>query len=105
VFGKNIEINLIINRTKSGDNNMSKIQIENLQTAGSDLFQGGESFLTELQATEAHTIFGGSSGKKKKDKYGPSVVVIQPQPPIFVPVPFPVYPGFPCNPAPRPCGC
>jgi hypothetical protein len=91
---------------------MSKIQINNLQTAGSDLFDGGESFLNELQATEAHTIFGGKSKKnsKKKDKYGPNVVVIQqpqPQPPIFVPVPFPVYygPGFPCNPAPRPCGC
>jgi hypothetical protein len=95
---------------------MSKIQIDNLQTAGSELFDGGESFLTELQATEAHTIFGGKS--KKKDKYGPNVVVIQqpqpqlPQQPIFIPVfygpgfpgpGFPGNPGFPCP--PRPCGC
>jgi hypothetical protein len=87
---------------------MSKIQINNLQTFGSELFDGGESFLTELQSTEAHTVFGGKSKNKnkskKKDKYGSDVIVIQ-QPPIFVPVPFPVYPGFPCNPAPRPCGC
>jgi hypothetical protein len=65
---------------------MSKIQITNLQPAGSELFQGGESFLTELQATEAHTIYGGSSkkksGKKKSGKGsgkksgGPIIVVL-----------------------------
>jgi hypothetical protein len=55
---------------------MSKIQITNLQPVGSELFQGGESFLTELQPTEAHTIFGGSSkkgskkGSKKSSKKG-----------------------------------
>lgn len=79
---------------------MSKIQINTLQAPGSELFTGGESFLTELQATEAHSIFGGSSGKKntkKKDKYAVAPVVI-------IPVPFPVpvpYPYNPCN----PCGC
>ena len=45
---------------------MSKIQINNLQTTGSELFAGGESFLTELQATEAHAIYGGKSNKKSK---------------------------------------
>jgi hypothetical protein len=58
---------------------MSKIQIGNLHPAGAELFQGGESFLTELQATEAHTIHGGTcygkkSKKSKKSKsksYGP----------------------------------
>lgn len=46
---------------------MSKIQINNLQAAGSELFQSGESFLTELQATEAHAVYGGKS-KKKSNK-------------------------------------
>jgi hypothetical protein len=81
---------------------MSKIQISNLQPAGVELFQGSESFLTELQATEAHKIHGGSkknksgknkSGKKNSGGSGGPVVVI-------VPVPYPYYP---C--APRPCGC
>jgi hypothetical protein len=96
---------------------MSKIQINNLPSAGSELFQGSESFLTELQATEAHTVFGGKSqGKKNKaDKYAPNVVVQPPviqqpiiQQPIFVPVPVyvypvpvyavpPQYPGYPCG--------
>jgi hypothetical protein len=65
---------------------MSKIQINNLQVAGSELFQGGESFLTELQATEAHTIYGGGSKKKsgkgsgkksgKKKSGGPTIIVL-----------------------------
>jgi hypothetical protein len=80
---------------------MSKIQIKTLEASGSEFFQSSESFLTELQATEAHTVFGGKS--KKKDKYGPNIVVIQ-QPPIFVPfpLPFPYYGGFPPNPCPTP---
>jgi hypothetical protein len=46
---------------------MSKIQISNLPPAGAQLSQGGESFLAELKATEAHNIFGGN----RKDKcYG-----------------------------------
>ncbi len=49
---------------------MSKIHITNLQPAGSELFQGSESFLTELQPTAAHAIYGGKnknkSGSKKK---------------------------------------
>jgi hypothetical protein len=44
---------------------MSKIQITNLQPVGAELFQGAESFLTELKATEAHQIQGGK-GKSKK---------------------------------------
>jgi hypothetical protein len=44
---------------------MSKIQISNLQPVGTELFQGTESFLTELKATEAHQIHGGK-GKSKK---------------------------------------
>jgi hypothetical protein len=79
---------------------MSKIQINSLQTAGSELFDSSESFLTELQATEAHAIYGGKSKKKgsgKSSKKGSGkssrgnssgrTVVIVP-----VPFPFPVYP-------------
>jgi hypothetical protein len=59
--------NLSAKHEKSEKFNMSKIQINNLQAAGSELFQSGESFLTELQATEAHSIYGGKS-KKKSNK-------------------------------------
>jgi hypothetical protein len=45
---------------------MSRIQLSNLTTAGTELFQGSENFLTELKATEAHAIFGGKGGSKKK---------------------------------------
>jgi hypothetical protein len=53
---------------------MSKLQITNLQPAGTELFQEGESFLRELQPIEAHAIYGGtgyykSSGKKSSGKY------------------------------------
>jgi hypothetical protein len=46
---------------------MSRIQIANLQANGTELFQGAESFLTELQSVEASAIFGGkcAGGKKK----------------------------------------
>jgi hypothetical protein len=44
---------------------MSKIQINNLQAAGSELFQSSESFLTELQATEAHAVYGGKKNSNK----------------------------------------
>jgi hypothetical protein len=55
---------------------MSKIQIAELQVTGTELFEGNESFLTELQPMEASAVFGGkgcagkksggkSSGKKK----------------------------------------
>jgi hypothetical protein len=47
---------------------MSRIQITNLQPAGTELFQGSESFLTELQATEAHAVYGGKSKKKGSNK-------------------------------------
>jgi hypothetical protein len=81
---------------------MSKIQINNLQTAGSELFDSSESFLTELQATEAHAIYGGKSKKKGSGKgskkgsgknsrkgsgrnsSGKTIVI--------VPIPFPIHP-------------
>jgi hypothetical protein len=44
---------------------MSKIQINNLQAAGSELFQSSESFLTELQATEANAVYGGKKNSNK----------------------------------------
>jgi hypothetical protein len=84
---------------------MSRIQISNLQPAGAELFQGSESFLTELQATEAHKIHGGSKkksgGKKKsgsKKKSGNNNSGNFGSPVVFVPVPY-----YPC--VPRPCGC
>jgi hypothetical protein len=46
---------------------MSKIQIADLQSTGTALFQGNESFLNELQPVEAHAIYGGkkcTGGKK-----------------------------------------
>jgi hypothetical protein len=86
---------------------MSKIQINDLQAAGSELFDGNESFLTELQATEASAVFGGKKNTKKntkKDKYAPEAAPAQPVGiPVFIPVPvyyFPVpvaTPGYPCG--------
>ena len=38
---------------------MAHIEISNLTSAGSDLFAGADSFLTELQTTETTQIFGG----------------------------------------------
>jgi hypothetical protein len=49
---------------------MSKIKIGNLQAAGVEMFQGSESFLTELQSTEANQIFGGKCKNKSKSKKG-----------------------------------
>lgn len=47
---------------------MSKIQIADLRSTGTELFQGNESFLTELQTVEANAIYGGKkcTGSKKK---------------------------------------
>jgi hypothetical protein len=46
---------------------MSRIQIADLQATGTELFQGNESFLTELQSVESSAIYGGkcAGGKKK----------------------------------------
>jgi hypothetical protein len=81
---------------------MSKIQISNLQPAGAELFQGGESFLTDLQATEAHRIHGG--GSKSKKKGGTTVVVVTP-PIVYLPYPYPYTPvpphTPPCPPPPH----
>jgi hypothetical protein len=56
---------------------MAYIEISNLNIAGSDLFAGTDSFLTELQDTDTTQIMGGGgskggkSGKKKSGKgYG-----------------------------------
>jgi hypothetical protein len=88
---------------------MSKIQINSLQTAGSELFDSSESFLTELQATEAHAIYGGKSKKKgsgKSSKKGSgkssrrgSSGNSSGRTVVIVPVPFP----FPTFPHPRYC--
>jgi hypothetical protein len=78
---------------------MSRIQISNLQPAGVELFQGSESFLTELQATEAHKIHGGSKKKKSgSKKRGSNNSGNFGGPVVFVPIPY-----YPCM--PRPCGC
>jgi hypothetical protein len=48
---------------------MSRIQIADLQATGTELFQGNESFLTELQSVEASAIYGGKAcGSTKKSK-------------------------------------
>lgn len=78
---------------------MSKIRIGNLQPAGAELFQGSESFLTELQTTEAHAIHGGTCYSKKKSKSknkskskkskksgGPVVIIFPPCPRPWPPV-------------------
>ena len=83
---------------------MAHIEISNLTSAGSDLFAGADSFLTELQTTETTQIFGGwnkghggrkwkktswkkSSYKCKKTSYKPC------KPPVKVACkPVPCYP-------------
>lgn len=49
---------------------MALIEISNLKPAGSELFAGAESFLTELQETDSSQIFGGGGhgGGSKKSK-------------------------------------
>ena len=77
---------------------MAHIEISNLTSAGSDLFAGTDSFLTELQTTETTQIFGGyrqrcgrrnwkkTSYKCKKTSWkAPKKVVCKPVP-CFVPV-------------------
>jgi hypothetical protein len=53
---------------------MAHIEISNLNIAGSDLFAGTDSFLTELQDTDTTRILGGGGSKggsgKKKGKSG-----------------------------------
>jgi hypothetical protein len=39
--------------------NMAQIEISNLNPVGSDLFADADSFLTELQATDANQVVGG----------------------------------------------
>jgi hypothetical protein len=79
---------------------MSKIQITNLQPVGAELFQGAESFLTELKAAEAHQIQGGKgkskkSGSRKSNKSGSKKSGSSGKN---------GYHQIPCL-IPRPCGC
>jgi hypothetical protein len=67
---KDYQVNPSIKYEKSEKFNMSKIQINNLQAAGSELFESSESFLTELQATEAHAVYGGKNGSNKGSNRG-----------------------------------
>jgi hypothetical protein len=52
---------------------MSKLQIANLQPAGAELFQEGDSFLRDLQSIEANAVYGGKgyykSSYKNKSSY------------------------------------
>jgi hypothetical protein len=50
--------------------NMAHIEISNLNSAGSDLFAGTDSFLTELQTTETTQIFGGSNHCYSRRRHG-----------------------------------
>ena len=68
---------------------MALIEISNLNRAGSELFAGTESFLTELQETDSSQIFGGGghggSKKSKKSKKGSKGGG------------YPCYPCYPCH--------
>jgi hypothetical protein len=75
---------------------MAHIEISNLTSAGSDLFVGADSFLTELQTTETTQIFGGyrqrcgrkfknTSIKIRKPKTSIKLVVKSKPAPCFVP--------------------
>jgi hypothetical protein len=48
---------------------MSKLQITNLQSAGAELFQEGDSFLRDLQPIDAHAIYGGTKYYKSSGKH------------------------------------
>jgi hypothetical protein len=48
---------------------MSKLQITNLQPAGAELFQEGDSFLRDLQSIEANAVYGGKGYYKQKSSY------------------------------------
>jgi hypothetical protein len=74
---------------------MSKIQIDNLQPAGIELFLGGESFLAELANAQAHQIQGG--GKKSKNKTKKSRKSSAPAPVAYN------YAYLPCTCPPPPC--
>jgi hypothetical protein len=76
---------------------MAHIEISNLNSAGSDLLAGADSFLTELQTTETTHIFGGfkkpcgrkykkTSYKIRKPKTSYKIVSKCKPAPCFVPV-------------------
>jgi hypothetical protein len=56
---------------------MAHIEISNLTSAGSDLFAGTDSFLTELQTTETTQIFGGFNKKCGGRKFKKTSVKIR----------------------------
>jgi hypothetical protein len=49
---------------------MAQIEISNLNPIGSDLFADADSFLTELQATDAHQVIGGRGCGGGRGGYG-----------------------------------
>jgi hypothetical protein len=83
---------------------MSLLEISNLNPAGSDLFAGEESFLTDLQEADSDKIYGGSGNKNKKNtKKNNNNGFPAPFPlPSPVPYPVPYCPPSPCPPSPCP---
>jgi hypothetical protein len=71
---------------------MALLKISNLNPAGSDLFAGEESFLTDLQEADSNKIFGGSGNKNTRNNNNRFFPV-----PYPVPYPVPFYPA-PCYP-------
>jgi hypothetical protein len=81
---------------------MALLKISNLNPAGSDLFAGEESFLTDLQEADSDKIYGGSGNKNKKNTKNNNGGFPAPFP-LPSPVPYPVpYCPPPCPPSPCP---
>jgi hypothetical protein len=76
---------------------MANLEISNLNSAGSDLFAGVDSFLNELQTTETAKIFGGFGQNRRRcveptpptppTRPTPPICVTPPTPPVCRPVP------------------
>jgi hypothetical protein len=89
------------------------IKISNLNLAGSDLFAGEESFLTDLQEADSDRVFGGSNKNKNKGSNKNNVPAPFPAP-APAPTPFPPMcgnptpptcpPAHPAPPVHHPCG-
>ncbi len=67
---------------------MANLNISNLNSAGSDLFAGADSFLNELQTTKTAKIFGGFGQRRRR--------CVEPTPPICPPPTPPVCRPVPC---------
>lgn len=74
---------------------MAKIQINDVELNGAELFNDSETFLNELQDSEMEQIFGGLS--KVPDENVRTTVYIPPQP-------YPTKPPFPWKPPIHPEG-